>query len=161
MARIHTTARLATPTSSEALQREEIASATAPISKVVRASAAPKSKTDSKAVENEYEGRPTKPSYIEMGRSILKDEDLKAMKELGYFGYTVKVCLAGNEMTPKPKNNEVVVFRSFFQASLRLPMYRIIAKVLKRFEIYMHQLTPNAIVELGVLYPKSRGSHRR
>jgi hypothetical protein len=26
----------------------------------------------------------------------------------------------------------------------------MIAKVLKKFEIYMHQLTPNAIVRLGV-----------
>jgi hypothetical protein len=41
MARICTTARLATPTSLEALQREEIVSDTAPISEVMRASAAP------------------------------------------------------------------------------------------------------------------------
>jgi hypothetical protein len=58
----------------------------------------------------------------------LKAKDLKAMKELGYFGNKVKVRLADDEMTPKPKNNEVVVFISFFRASLRLPMYRMIAE---------------------------------
>jgi hypothetical protein len=51
-----------------------------------------------------------KPDYIMMGRSILKDEDLKAMKELGYFDDKVKVQLAGNETTQKPKNNEVEGF---------------------------------------------------
>jgi hypothetical protein len=68
----------------------------------------------------------------------LKAEDLKAMKELGYFGDKVKVCLAGDEMTPKSKNNEFVVFRSFFKVGLRLPMYRMIVKVLKKFEVYKH-----------------------
>lgn len=53
-------------------------------------------------------------------------------------------------MTLKFKDNELLVFRSFFWDSLRLPMYRMIVKVLKNFEICMHQLTPNAIVRLGV-----------
>jgi hypothetical protein len=109
-----------------------------------------KSKSSSNATEEENKDRPTNPSYIEKGRSILKDKDFKAMKELGYFSDEVKVRLASDETTPKPKNIEVVVFRSFFWAGLRLPMYRMIAKVLMKFEIYMHQLTPNAIVRLGV-----------
>jgi hypothetical protein len=95
MARIRTTARLATPTSSKALQRDRATSDTAPTSKVMRASMAPKLKGDEGKVPNiaeeEYEGRPTKPSYIEMGRSILKFGDLKAMKDLGYFGDIV-IC---------------------------------------------------------------------
>jgi hypothetical protein len=32
--------------------------------------------------------------------------------------------------TPEPKNDDIVVFRSFFQARLRLPMFKMIAKVL-------------------------------
>jgi hypothetical protein len=43
MVRIRTTARLATPTSSEALQRDEITSDTTTISIVMKASVAPKS----------------------------------------------------------------------------------------------------------------------
>jgi Na+-translocating ferredoxin:NAD+ oxidoreductase RnfE subunit len=41
-------------------------------------------------------------------------------------------------------------FRRFFRVGLRLPMYRMIAKVLRKFEICMHQITPNDIVGLGV-----------
>jgi hypothetical protein len=40
--------------------------------------------------------------------------------------------------------------KSFFRAGLRFPLYDIIGEVLKRFEIYLHQLTPNAIVRLSV-----------
>jgi hypothetical protein len=80
----------------------------------------------------------------------LKAGDLKALKELGYFGDEINVRLASDETTPKPKSNEVVVFRSFFRAGLWMPMYKMIVNVLKKFEIYMHQLTPNAIVRLSV-----------
>jgi hypothetical protein len=50
----------------------------------------------------------------------------------------------------KPKEDKVVVFRSFIKASLRFPLHKVIVVVLKRFNIYLHQLTPNAIVWLGV-----------
>jgi hypothetical protein len=42
------------------------------------------------------------------------------------------------------------VFKSFFRAGLRFPLYDMIGEVLKNFEIYLHQLTPNAIVRLSV-----------
>jgi hypothetical protein len=42
------------------------------------------------------------------------------------------------------------VFKSFFRVGLRFPLYDMIGEVLKRFEIYLHQLTPNAIVRLSV-----------
>jgi hypothetical protein len=43
-----------------------------------------------------------------------------------------------------------VVFKSFFKAGLRFPLNKMIADVLKKFGIYLHQLTPNAIVRLSV-----------
>jgi hypothetical protein len=60
------------------------------------------------------------------------------------------ICFGGEETTPKPENDEVVVFRSFFKAGLRFPLHEMIGDVLGDFEIYLHQLTPNAIVRLGV-----------
>jgi hypothetical protein len=51
---------------------------------------------------------------------------------------------------PEPKEDEVVVFKSFFRVGLRFHLYDIIEEVLKKFEIYLHQLTPNAIVRLSV-----------
>jgi hypothetical protein len=46
--------------------------------------------------------------------------------------------------------DEVVVFKSFFRAGLRFPLYEMIGEVLKKIEIYLHQLTTNAIVRLSV-----------
>jgi hypothetical protein len=51
---------------------------------------------------------------------------------------------------PEPKEDEVVVFKSFLKAGLRFPLNDMIGEVLKNFEIYLHQLTPNPIVRLSV-----------
>jgi hypothetical protein len=74
------------------------------------------------------------------------------MKMLGYFGEDESklIRFAGEEVILEPKEDEVVVFKSFFRAGLRFPLYDIIGEVLKRFEIYLHQVTPNVIVRLSV-----------
>jgi hypothetical protein len=94
---------------------------------------------------------PIKPSHIEFGKSIVTAEDLVVMKKLGYFGENEDglIRFAGEEVVLEPKEDEVVVFKSFFRAGLWFPLYDI-GEVLKRFEIYLHQLTPNAIVRLSV-----------
>jgi hypothetical protein len=48
------------------------------------------------------------------------------------------IRFAGEEIVPEPKDHEVIIFRSFFQVGLRFPMYEMIAKVLERFQIYLH-----------------------
>jgi hypothetical protein len=94
----------------------------------------------------------SKPSHIEFGKSIVKAEDLVLMKKLGYFGENDDklVRFAGEEVILEPKDDKVIVFKSFFRAGLRFPLYEMIGGVLKKFEIYLHQLTPNAIVRLSV-----------
>jgi hypothetical protein len=93
-----------------------------------------------------------KPSHLEFGRSTVTADDMAIMKKLGYFGEAKSklVCFAGEEVILEPKDDEVVVFKSFFRAGLRFPLYDMIGEVLKNFEIYLHQMTPNAIVRLGV-----------
>jgi hypothetical protein len=83
---------------------------------------------------------PSKPSHIEFGRSTVKTEDLVLMKKLGYFGEKDDelVRFAGEEVIPEPKDDKVVVFKSFFRAELRFPLYEMIGEVLKKFEIYLH-----------------------
>jgi hypothetical protein len=95
---------------------------------------------------------PSKPSHIEFGRSTMKPGDLVLMKNLGYVGRNDDdfVRFAGDEIFLELKDDEVVVSKSFFRAGLRIPLYKMIAEVLKRFEIYLHQWTPNTIVKLGV-----------
>jgi hypothetical protein len=60
------------------------------------------------------------------------------------------IRFTGQEVIPEPKEDEVVVFKSLFRAGLWFPLYDMIGDVLKRFEIYLHHLTPNAIVRLSI-----------
>jgi hypothetical protein len=95
---------------------------------------------------------PSKPSHIKFGKSTVSVEDLVMMKKLGYFGEAESklIHFAGEEVISEPKEDEVVFFKSFFRAGLRFPLYDIIGEVFKKFEIYLHQLTPNAIVRISV-----------
>jgi hypothetical protein len=60
-----------------------------PISKAMRGS------SSSRLVQEVPKDRPSKPSYIEISRSTLKERDLQAMKKLGYFDSNVNVRLPG------------------------------------------------------------------
>jgi hypothetical protein len=63
---------------------------------------------------------PSKPSHIEFGKSRVKAKDLVLMKKLGYFGKhdDELVQFAGEEVISEQRNDEVVVFKSFFRAGL-------------------------------------------
>jgi hypothetical protein len=51
---------------------------------------------------------------------------------------------------PTPEENEVVIFRSFFKAGLRLPLSKFVVEVLKIYQVYLHQITPEAIIRMGI-----------
>jgi hypothetical protein len=97
---------------------------------------------------------PTKTSHLDFEKSTVSEDDMPLKMKLGYFGEgeSKLVRFTGEETTPAPKNDEVVVFKSFFRAGLRFPLNEMIGEVLKNFEIYLHQLTPNAIVRLGIFF---------
>jgi hypothetical protein len=79
--------------------------------------------SDSESEEDNNILSPTKPSHIEFGRSTVTPGDLVVMKKLGYFGENDDelVRFAKEEVIPKPKEEEVVVFKSFFRSGLRFP----------------------------------------
>jgi hypothetical protein len=95
---------------------------------------------------------PSKPSHLDFEKSTVSEADMSMMMKLGYLGEAEKklICFAGEETTPEPKDDEVVVFKSFFRAELRFPLNEMIGEVLDNFEIFLHQLTPNAIVRLSI-----------
>jgi hypothetical protein len=95
---------------------------------------------------------PSKPSHLDFGESTISEADMPMMIKLGYFGEAEKklIRFVGEETTPTPKNDEVVVFKSFFRAGLQFPLNEMIGEVLDNYKIYLHQLTPNAIVRLSV-----------
>jgi hypothetical protein len=95
---------------------------------------------------------PSKPNHLDFGKSTVSEVDMPMITKLGYFREAKKelIRFGGEETIPKPENDEVVVFKSFFKAGLRFPLQGMIADVLENFEIYLHQLTPNAIVRLSM-----------
>jgi hypothetical protein len=151
---------------------ETKAAETAPISKVMRRSGlvetegasdedAPTTEAEQADIEEGDVGEeeidfntimPSKPNHLDFGKSTVSEADMAMMTKLGYFKEADKglIRFGGEETIPKPENDEVVVFKSFFKAGLRFPLHGMIADVLENFEIYLHQLTPNAIVRLSV-----------
>jgi hypothetical protein len=157
MVRVRSTARVTRD------GKETEGAETAPISEVMKRSGlvvsedtpdAEAEQADAEEVESEddYSAVPTKPSHLEFGKSTISEGDMPKLMNLGYFSEAKKelVRFGGEEITPKPGKDEVVVFKSFFKAGLRFPLNKMIADVLKKFGIYLHQLTPNAIVRLSV-----------
>jgi hypothetical protein len=83
---------------------------------------------------------------VEFGVSRISSVRIQDMQQLGYFGSGVR-RVPGAEEVPEPEG-ELVVFEVFFTASLRLPAHQFVAEVLRRFEVQVHQLMPNAVVAL-------------
>jgi hypothetical protein len=157
MARVRSTARV----THDGEEAEDIE--TAPISEVMKrsglvaseeAAAAEAEQADVEETESEhdYSAVPSNPSHLDFGKSTIFEDDLPKMLNLGYFNESKKelIRFGGEETTPKPGKDEVVVFKSFFKAGLRFPLNNMIANVLNKFGIYLHQLTPNAIIRLSV-----------
>jgi hypothetical protein len=67
-----------------------------------------------------------------------------------YFWDMSIVRAGGDNNVPAPEENEVVIYRSFFKAGLRFPLSKFIVEVLKTYQIFLHQITPEAIIRMGV-----------
>ena len=55
----------------------------------------------------------------------------------------------GLEVFPVPRSGEVVVFKDFFTAGLRIPMDPVVSKLLEPFNVKLHHFTPNGIAALS------------
>jgi hypothetical protein len=84
---------------------------------------------------------------VEFSVSRMSSVRVHDMQQLGYFGGGV-ARVPGAEEVPEPEG-ELVIFEAFFAAGLRLPAHRFVAEVLRRFEVQVHQLTPNVVVALA------------
>jgi hypothetical protein len=67
------------------------------------------------------------------------------------------VRVGGDNTAPAPKENEVVIYQSFLKAGLRFSLSRFVVEVLKIFQIFLHQITPEAIIRMGVFVWALRG----
>jgi hypothetical protein len=162
MARVHSTARVThdgeeAEATETALISEVMRQSGLVVSKDVSDEGAPAAEAEQVDVEEgeseeEYSAVSSKPSHLEFGKSTVTEDDMPKLLKLGYFSEARKklIYFGGEEITTKPEKDEVVVFKSFFKAGLRFPLHEMIADVLENFRIYLHQLTPNAIIRLNV-----------
>jgi hypothetical protein len=99
--------------------------------------------------ENEnVEDRPWRPSHFVFGKSTIKQGQIESIK--GKYFHDVSIVRAGGEDTvPLPESDEVVLFRSFMKARIRFPLHKMLVDVLKTFEIYLHQITLEALIRVG------------
>jgi hypothetical protein len=84
---------------------------------------------------------------VQFGVSRISSVRMQDMQQLGYFGNGV-VRDPGVEEIPEPEG-EMVVFEAFFTAGLRLPAHCFVVEVLRRYDVQIYQLTPNAMVALA------------
>jgi hypothetical protein len=84
---------------------------------------------------------------VEFGVSWMSSVRVQDMQQVGYFGGGVG-RIPGAEEVPELEG-ELVVFEAFVTAGLRLPAHRFVSEVLQKFEVQVHQLTPNAVVALA------------
>jgi hypothetical protein len=108
--------------------------------------------SDSYDVESgdEYsEDRPWRPSHTVFRKSTIKQIHLDNMR--GTYFRDMSIVRAGRDNTaPAPKENEVGIYRSFFKAGLRFPLSKFVVEVLKIYQIFLHQITPEAIMRMGI-----------
>jgi hypothetical protein len=83
------------------------------------------------------------------GKSTIKRGQIEAMKGK-YFRDTTIVRVEGENTVPLPEVDEVVVYKGFMKNGLQFPLHKMLVEVLKRFEIYLRQLTPEALIKIVV-----------
>jgi hypothetical protein len=109
--------------------------------------------SDSYDVESggeDSEDRPWRPSHSVFGKSSIKQSHLDNMRGRYFRDMSTVRADDGERTVPTPEDNEVVIFRSFFKAGLRFPLNRFVVEVLKIYQVYLHQLTPEAIIRMGI-----------
>jgi hypothetical protein len=89
---------------------------------------------------------------VDFDKPKIKEGHIEVLNRFSYIDNVDWVRLGGEELVPSPTDDKIVVFQCFLKAGLRFPLHKTIVTVLKWFNIYLHQLTTNAIVRLGFLF---------
>jgi hypothetical protein len=104
---------------------------------------------DAESGGEDSEDQPWRPSHSIFGKSTIKQSHLENMR--GRYFWDMSIVRPGRDNNvPAPEENEVVIYRSFFKAGLRFPLSRFVVEVLKTYQIFLHQMTPEAILRMGV-----------
>jgi hypothetical protein len=104
---------------------------------------------DAESGGEDSEDRPWRPSHTIFGKSSIKQSHLENMRGR-YFRDISIVRAGGDNNVPAPEENEVVIFRSFFKAGLRFSLSKFVVEVLKIYQVFLHQLIPEAILRMRI-----------
>jgi hypothetical protein len=104
---------------------------------------------DVESGDEDFEDRPWRPSHTIFGKSSIKQNHIDAMRGM-YFRDMSIVRVGGDNTAPAPEENEVVIYRSFLKAGLRFPLSKFVVEVLKILQIFLHQITPEAIIRMEI-----------
>jgi hypothetical protein len=105
---------------------------------------------DAESGGEDSEDRPWRPSHTVFGKSSIKQSQLDNMRGRYFRDMSTVRADDGERTVPTLEDNEVVIFRSFFKAGLRFPLNIFVVEVLKIYQVYLHQLTPEAIIRMGI-----------
>jgi hypothetical protein len=104
---------------------------------------------DVESGDEDSEDRPCRPSHTIFGKSTIKQSHIDAMRGR-YFRDMSIVRVGGDSTAPTPEENEVVIYRSFLKAGLQFPLSKFVVEVLKIYQIFLHKITPEAIIRMGI-----------
>jgi hypothetical protein len=107
---------------------------------------------DLESEDEDAENRPWRPNHTIFRKSSIKQSQIDAMK--GIYFRDISILRARGDSTARaPEVDEVVVYRSFMKAvGLRFPLSKFLVEVLKTLEIFLHQITLEAFIRMGVLF---------
>jgi hypothetical protein len=109
--------------------------------------------SDSYDVESggeDSEDQPWRPSHTVFGKSTIKQSHLDNMRGRYFQDMAIVRADDGERTVPTPEENAVVIFRSFFKVELRFPLSKFVVEVLKIYQVHLHQITPEAIIRMGI-----------
>jgi hypothetical protein len=104
---------------------------------------------DAKSGDEDSKDQPWRPSHAVFGKSTIKKSHIDNMRGR-YFRDMSIVRVGGDNIVPAPEENKVVIYRSFLKAGLRFPLSKFVVEVLKIYQIFLHQITPEAIIRMGI-----------
>jgi hypothetical protein len=104
---------------------------------------------DVESGDEDSEDRPWHPSHTIFEKSTIKQSHIGAMRGR-YFRDMSIIRVGGDSTAPAPEENKVVIYRSFLKAGLRFPLSKFVVEVLKIYQIFLLQMTPEAIIRMGI-----------
>ena len=86
---------------------------------------------------------------FELGLSRVTSSDFDDYAKATWFARD-STRSSGDETVPDPEDDEVVIFKEFFEARLRFSPHQLVISGLKRFNLKFHQLNPSSFVKLSI-----------